>query len=332
MNRGHHHREDDPLNRRVPLSISLAFVITGTVSAQIPLRPADTTAHSIQFVTVQPGVKLEVLDYGGTGRAMVFLAALGPDAHDWDKFALRFVGQYHVYAITRRGFGASDVPAPTDENYSADRLGDDVLSVMDQLKMDRPILVGWSVGGEELSSVGSRFPAKVKALVYLDAGYPYAFYNQAEGEPYQDRAELRRLLKEAERGPDPSLELKRKLLASMKLNEEELRRSIESDEMSPPSPPPPPGMPPMPAQFNAIMMNPVKYTKISVPVLAIFATEKTSDAGEREWENKQINAFEAGVPTARVVRLAHAGHDVFATNEADVIREMTTFLNALPSS
>jgi pimeloyl-ACP methyl ester carboxylesterase len=262
---------------------------------------------------------------------MVFLAALGPDAHDWDKFAPKFAGRYHVYAITRRGFGASDNPPPTDENYCADRLGDDVLSVMDQLKLDRPILVGWSVGGEELSSVGSRFPAKVTALVYLDAGYPYAFYNQAEGEPYQDRAELRRLLKEAEQGPDPRLELKRKLLASMSQNEEGLRKSIASDEKSQPPPPPPPGMPPMPPQFNAIMMNPVKYTKIPVPVLAIFATEKTPDVEQNEWENKQINAFSAGVPTARVVRLSHAGHDVFATHEAEVIREMTRFLENLPS-
>ena len=329
-----HHPEANPLNRFVLLLISSAFVLNHAAFAQSQPQPPDTTAHSMRFVTVQPGVKVEVLDYGGTGRAMVFLAALGPIAHDWDKFAPKFVGQYHVYAITRRGFGASDVPPPTDENYFADRLGDDVLSVMDQLKLDRPILVGWSVGGEELSSVGSRFPAKVKALIYLDAGYPYAFYNQAEGEPYQDRAELRRLLKEAEGGPDLSLELKRKLLASMKQNEEELRSSIESDEKSPPPPPPPPppGMPPMQPQFNAIMMNPVKYTKIPVPVLAIFATQRDPDPSEEEWRERQIRAFEAGVPTAHVVRLAHAGHEVFVTNEAEVIREMTTFLNALPRS
>lgn len=319
------------MKRLVLLLLSLAFVLNRADFAQSLSQPPDVTPHSVKFVTVQPRVRLEVLDYGGTGRPMVFLAALGPDAHDWDKFAPKFVGHYHVYAITRRGSGASDHPAPTDENYSADRLGDDVLSVMDQLKMDRPILVGWSVGGEELSSVGSRFPAKIAALVYLDAGYPYAFYNQEEAEPLQERAELRRLLKEAEQGPDPSLELKRKLLASLVRNEEELRKSIQSDEKSQPPPSPPSGIPPMPPQLIAIMMNPVKYTKIPVPVLAIFATEKTPDPEETAWENRQIDAFEAGVPTARVVRLAHAGHDVFATNEADVIREMTTFLENLQS-
>lgn len=288
------------MNRLKLLANCLACALASVGVAQRPPRPPDTTTHSVIFVTVQPGVKLEVLDYGGSGRAMVFLAALGPDAHEWDKFAPKFVGKYHVYAISRRGFGASDRPLPTDDNYSADRLGDDVLAVMDDLKMDRPILVGWSVGGEELSSVGSRFPAKLKALVYLDAGYPYAFYNRGEGEPFQDRAELRRLLNEAEKGPSPSLELKRKLLASMLQNEQELRKSIGSDEKAPSSAPPPPSnMPPMPPQFTAIMMNPVKYTSIPVPVLAIFATEKAPEAWQNEWENKQINAFEAGVPTAR---------------------------------
>ncbi len=36
--------------------------------------------------------------------------------------------------------------------------------------------VGHSLGGEELSSIGSRYPDEVAGLVYLDAGYSYAFY------------------------------------------------------------------------------------------------------------------------------------------------------------
>jgi non-heme chloroperoxidase len=44
-------------------------------------RPADPTPHKVQFVTVEPGVKLEVLDWGGSGRTLVFLAGLGDTAH-----------------------------------------------------------------------------------------------------------------------------------------------------------------------------------------------------------------------------------------------------------
>ena len=44
----------------------------------------------------------------------------------------------------------------------------------------------------------------------------------------------------------------------------------------------------------------------------------------------QAKAFETGVPSARVVRLAHANHYVFLSNEADVLREMNAFISGLP--
>ena len=37
-------------------------------------------------------------------------------------------------------------------------------------------VAGHSLGGEELSSIGSRYPEKVSGLIYLDAGYSYAFF------------------------------------------------------------------------------------------------------------------------------------------------------------
>jgi len=45
-----------------------------------------------------------------------------------------------------------------------------------------PHLMRHSIAGEELSSIGSRFPARVAGLVYLDAGYSYALYNGAKGD------------------------------------------------------------------------------------------------------------------------------------------------------
>ena len=39
-----------------------------------------------------------------------------------------------------------------------------------------------AIAGEELSSVGSRHPKRVAGLIYLDAGYGYAFYDSARGD------------------------------------------------------------------------------------------------------------------------------------------------------
>ena len=138
--------------------------------------PIDPSPHKVRFVTVQPGVKLEVLDWGGSGPPLIFLAGQGFTGHNFDSFALKFLGKHHVYAITRRGYGISDWPPPTDANYDSDRLGDDVLAVMAALHIEKPILAGHSIAGEELSSIGTRHPEQVSGLIYLDAAYPHAFY------------------------------------------------------------------------------------------------------------------------------------------------------------
>jgi non-heme chloroperoxidase len=136
----------------------------------------DPAPHTDQFVTVDQDVKLEVLDWGGSGQPLVLLAGMGNSAHIFDRLAPKLINQFHVYGITRRGFGASSRPA---SGYSADRLADDVLKVIETLKLKRPVLAGHSVAGEELSSIGSRHPEKVAGLVYLEAAYAYAIDNPA---------------------------------------------------------------------------------------------------------------------------------------------------------
>src|SRR5579871_3060649 len=139
--------------------------------------PIDPSPHKIQFITTSDHVKLEVLDWGGSGRPLVFIPGLGADAHVFDKFAPQFTAKYHVYGLTRRGFGDSDHPDPAaGAVYTADRLGDDVLAAIEALKLEKPVLAGWSLGGEEMSSVATRHPEKVSGLIYLDAGYAYSFY------------------------------------------------------------------------------------------------------------------------------------------------------------
>ncbi|MGH9850883.1 MAG: alpha/beta fold hydrolase [Blastocatellia bacterium] len=136
----------------------------------------DPAPHTDQFVTVDKDVRLEVLDWGGSGRPLVLLAGMGNTAHIFDRLAPKLTDQFHVYGITRRGFGASSRPA---SGYSADRLADDVLKVIETLKLNRPVLAGHSVAGEELSSIGSRQPEKVAGLVYLEAAHAYAIDDPA---------------------------------------------------------------------------------------------------------------------------------------------------------
>ena len=66
--------------------------------------------------------------------------------------------------------------------------------MLDQLKLQTPVLVGYSFAGEEMSSVESRFPNRVAGLIYLDGAFRYAFSPIDRGDFQIDTLELRRRL------------------------------------------------------------------------------------------------------------------------------------------
>ncbi len=300
----------------------------------------DSSPHTVQFITVDKDVHLEVLDWGGSGRPVVLLAGLGNTAHVFDQFAPKLAADYHVYGITRRGFGASSAPAPANGNYSADRLGDDVLAVIAALKLNRPVLVGHSIAGEELSSIGSRYPEKVAGLIYLDAGYPYAYYDRTQGNLPIDAIYLRRQLDLFLSGGvrDPK-QFVQELQASLPQFEKDLEEFQKRAALTP-APANPGNPPPIPV---AIMAGEQKYTEIKCPVLAIFAdphdlgsmfkndpaSRAAAQAIDLASTTAQAKAFQAGVPSAHVVILPNANHFVFKSNEADVLQEMKTFIAGL---
>ena len=326
---------------------------TGRRAAQLDFdRAAKATAwhyelphHNVSFVTVDKDVKLEVLDYGGSGRPMIFLAGLGATAHVFDQFATKFIAAYHVYGVTRRGFGASSAPVPANGNYSADRLGDDVLAVMDSFKLDRPVLVGHSIAGEELSSIGSRHPEKVAGLVYLDAGYAYAYYDRSRGDFMLDAIELRKQLERlmVGGGQQTPFELSQELLQTSLPQIQKDVREDQKDMQVRPASAGPQQRSEAPPIVKAILEGEQQYTDIRVPILAFFAAphdqgdafkDDLAARGRLEaWDAVRMEAltkaFETGLPSARVVRLPHADHFVIQTNEADVLREMNAFLKSL---
>jgi pimeloyl-ACP methyl ester carboxylesterase len=161
---------------------------------------ADSSNHSVQMISVERDVSLEVLDWGGIGRPLVLLTGLGDNAHIFDEFASKPTANYHVYGITRRGRGASSKPEPIERNYTADRLGEDVLAVLAALHLSKPVIAGHSMAGEELSYIGSHHPEKVSGLIYIEAGYPYDLYDQVDGELELDAIVLRKQLRQFTNG------------------------------------------------------------------------------------------------------------------------------------
>jgi len=161
---------------------SCAFCVVASVSLFACRSPApppvhqsaswtDSSPHTVRMVAVAPDVKLEVLDWGGSGPPLVFLSGLQDVAHGYDDFAPQFTDHFHVVAITRRGYGASSQPAT---GYDIETRVADLRAVLDSLKLDRVALVGHSIAGDELTAFAGRYPDRVSRLVYLDAAYDHS--------------------------------------------------------------------------------------------------------------------------------------------------------------
>jgi len=139
-----------PQHSRLASFVVGAFCI-GHLYAQGLSQWKDPSTHSTRFVTVDKNVQVEVLDWGGLGRSIILLAGGGFTAHVFDDFAPKLAASWHVYGITRRGFGTSGYSAT---QTPAERLGEDVVS-----------------------SVAKNHPDRIAGMVYLDAAYSYAFDN-----------------------------------------------------------------------------------------------------------------------------------------------------------
>ena len=307
----------------------------------------DPSPHTVQMITVDKDVKLEVLDWGGTGRSLVLLTGLGNNAHVFDKFAPKLTANYHVYGITRRGFGISSAPKPDVTNYTATRLGEDVLAVIDALHLTQPVVAGHSIAGEELSYIGNVHPEKIAGLIYLDAGYPYAMYDQMNGDFLIDVIDLRQQLNQILPGATPEDDQKKVLdafIARLKLVEKGAIARRQRLEYMPP--PPQRGSRPSPPPVGvAIMLGQQRFTSIRTPALVIFAAphdfgsmmkdnpkaRAAMEANDKRSVDDQITAFERQVPSAHVVRIPNANHYVFNSNEADILREINAFIATLPA-
>ena len=312
-------------------------------------------AQSAQFFDVGDGVRIEVVDWGGEGRPVILLPGSGNTAHVFDDFARKLIDRCHVhaYGITRRGFGLSSKP---QRGYSTPDLAEDDFRVIQALKLRKPILIGHSVAGSEMTFLGQKISSEFAALIYLDA-------NLDPLDSPSDNAEYRTLVTRVANGvPGPpkrtaadnaSVEAYQgyqKRIGEAPFPAEEIRNMYEIN---------PDGSvgknrtPPYVAEEIGIGAIAKDYEGMKAPVLALIAVpppppEKwknraAKDENERRasdrsdeilmdylhrWENK----LRAADPKARIVELPGAHHYIFLSEEPVVLKEISSFLQTLPAA
>jgi pimeloyl-ACP methyl ester carboxylesterase len=321
------------------VAVGLCAALGGCTRAPRTRPPAawtDSSPHRVSFVTVAPGVRLEVLDWGGHGPALVFLSGLDDVAHGFDAFAPQFTDRFHVLAITRRGYGASS--HPTTGYDLATRVAD-LATALDSLHLAPVTLVGHSIAGDELTAFAAKYPARVSKLVYLDAAYDHSHLAGVwSGMPREP------LMTAADSASPAAVQAYLLRTFGMRIPQAQIRatmvfgasgkllRNVTPDSLD-----------------QEILRGTGRpdYAVVRAPALAFYAPcdstrlgywGQVSDAARAaarpvlaklvRWCARQRDGFRRGVRHGRVVVLSGAVHYVFYSDAREVAADMRAFLGA----
>lgn len=283
------------------------FILSLAAATLSGQQPDSYPRPRVQFVDVEPDVRLEVVDWGGNGRSVVLLAGGGDTAHVYDQFAPKLTPDYHVFGITRRGFGASSKPKT---GYSAESLANDVLRVLDALRLERPVLVGHSVAGEEMSSIGARYSNRIAALIYLDAAWDRTYVLPKDNER---SADFDKVGIPSQPKPNPERFDPRDALGAGVEKPDYARIRVPALALYA-----------APETWKEMVPGAPEFTDVEKRAAAERVVAHT--ARTRKFME---DMFRSGVANSRVIEIRGASHYLFLTNEGDVLRNMRAFLEGL---
>jgi pimeloyl-ACP methyl ester carboxylesterase len=90
--------------------------------------------------------------------------------YEWRHLMPALADRHRVIAMDLRGFGWSDAPA---DGYEKENMADDVLAVMDELRLDRVKLVGHDWGGWIGFLLGIKAPERFDRYLALNILHPW---------------------------------------------------------------------------------------------------------------------------------------------------------------
>ena len=121
------------------------------------------------YATTNDGVKL-YYEETGSGAPIVFVHEFAADHRSWEAQMRHFGQRYRCITWSARGYPPSDVPEKAS-SYSQARAADDILAILDHLKLDTAHIVGLSMGGFATLHFGMRHAKRARSLVVAGVGY-----------------------------------------------------------------------------------------------------------------------------------------------------------------
>lgn len=138
-----------------------------TASAQ---SPRATAAPSSTPAAVQRSLSPFAVRVVGKGAPMLFIPGLTSGAAVWDDIVAAFSDRYECHVLTLPGF-AGQPPVVADSTWLL-RMRDAVIAYVREQQLERPVIVGHSLGGFLALDIAATSPALARAVINVD-GLPF---------------------------------------------------------------------------------------------------------------------------------------------------------------
>ncbi|HTU81138.1 MAG TPA: alpha/beta hydrolase [Candidatus Acidoferrales bacterium] len=148
-------------HRLAPLAAALLFLAPVAARAA---TPAVLTPQLAPNATFDQGM-LHVERYGSGSQSIVLIPGLGSGPWEWYGTIARFAPSYTIYALTIAGFDgrpAGSLP------QTFDAFATDFWDLLHDRAIDRPVVVGHSLGGTLALYLAEQHPERLRAVVAVD--------------------------------------------------------------------------------------------------------------------------------------------------------------------
>jgi pimeloyl-[acyl-carrier protein] methyl ester esterase len=149
-------------------------------------------------VSLSTGVALEVEEFG-SGPPVVLVPGGAMTHRVWDHQVGALRRRYRSLAVDLRGSGASDKPP---SGYSVDHFATDLAALIEQLGLERPVVVGHGLGSHVALRLAATRPGLVAGLALVSAapwfvgerqdaagGFPEDLWKRMQGGAARNRAQ-----------------------------------------------------------------------------------------------------------------------------------------------
>jgi len=123
----------------------------------------------------------------GKGPLLILLHGFPDYWYTWRDQMPALAKHFQVVAIDLRGYNKSDQPKGV-ENYTMDKLVDDVQAVLKHFKQDKAVVVGHDWGGVITWAFAMKYPEKTDRLIILNLPHPRGLQRELANNPLQQKA------------------------------------------------------------------------------------------------------------------------------------------------